>query len=296
MTKEDLFNPVRPTLAGFAALCLGATLVLAAPDDEIVVIEPVAAAAQQHFFVDENFDQWIFPGAQNAAAGKARLQTQVRLKLSEIERVCQLKPEQKQRLELAAKGDLQRFFDQMELVRKKFDKVKHDQNAWGEIWPEVQPLQVKQARLTEADSLLVKMLPKTLSPEQAAKYEEVARERRLFRFRACVANSLVTLDNAVALKHDQREALSKLLLEETQPPQTFGQYNHYLVMYRLATLPQQKIKPLLDDRQWQAMQQQFNQYRGMRQFLVEQGLISRDELGQAELAVPDANAVEVDIQ
>ena len=270
---------------------------MAAPDDEIITIDPAANAAQQNFFVDENFDPWIFPGVQNAEAGRQRLQTQVKLKLSEIERVCQLTPEQKQRLELAAKGDLQRFFDQMALVRKKFDKVKHDQNAWGEIWPEIQPLQAKQARLTEADSLLMKILPKTLTSEQVARYDVVAKERRLFRFRASVANSLVTLDSAVALKHEQREAITKLLLEETQPPQTFGQYNHYLVMYRLATLPQDKIKPLMDARQWQAISQQFNQYRGMRSFLVEQGLISRDELGAAELAVPDAiPAVDLEIR
>lgn len=287
---------LRFSLLLLSGICLG-SFCLAAPDDEIITIDPAANVPQQNFFVDENFDQWVFPGVQNAEAGRQRLKTQVKLKLSEIERVCQLTPAQKQRLELAAKGDLQRFLDQMALIRKKFEAVKNDQNAFGQIWQEIQPLQVKQARLTEGDSLLMKILPKTLSPEQVAKYEAVANERRMFRFRASVANSLITLDSAVALKHDQREALTKLLLEETQPPQTFGQYNHYLIMFRLATLPQEKIKPLLDARQWQAMSQQFNQYRGMRSFLVEQGLISRDELGRAELAAPDAvPALEIQIQ
>ncbi len=44
-------------------------LTLAAPDDEVITAEVAAAAQQQQvMFVDENFDQWIFPGAQQRGA------------------------------------------------------------------------------------------------------------------------------------------------------------------------------------------------------------------------------------
>ena len=45
-----------------------------------------------------------------------------------------------------------------------------------------------------------------------------------------------------------------------EPPIAFGQYDYYLVMYRLARLPEKDVKPLLDERQWKLMRQQFNQY------------------------------------
>jgi hypothetical protein len=263
----------------------------AAPDDEEITAEAAAAARQNRvMFAEQNFDQWVFQGVNNAEAGRKRLQTQAELRLAEIQRICQLSAAQKRKLDLAALGDFQRFNDQVELVRRKFDAVKGDQNAWGNLWPEIQPLQLKQAEgLLGHDSLVMKILPKTLNSEQAAAYEKVINERRKFRYRASIANSLIMLEGAVPLKHAHREALTKLLIEETQPPQVFGQYDHYLVMYRLAHLPAAKIRPLFDDRQWQAIQPQFNQYRGMQSFLVQQGLLPPEEANQP-VALPPAAA------
>jgi hypothetical protein len=265
---------------------------IAAPDDEEITAEVAAAAQQQQVrFVDQNFDQWIFPGANNAELGRLRLQTQTNLRLAEIDRVCRLSETQKQKLRLAARGDMQRFTDEVEQVRRKFEKVKHDQNAMGQIWQEIQPLQIKQANgLMGHDSLLMKVLPKTLTTEQAAAYETVVEERRRFRYRASIATSLITLENTVPLKHDQREALTKLLLEETKLPLSFGQYDHYLVMYRLAHMPPARIQSLVDNRQWQALLPQLNQYRGMQSFLIQHGLLPPVEVGGLPDATPAAEA------
>ncbi len=73
------------------------------------------------------------------------------------------------------------------------------------------------------------------------------------------------------------------MLDETKPPLNFGQYDHYLVMYRLAHMPPARIQPLLDDRQWKALQPQLNQYRGMQSFLIQQGLLPPEDVG----GVPD---------
>jgi len=91
------------------------------------------------------------------------------------------------------------------------------------------------------------------------------------------------LESSVALTNEQRQTLTKLLLE-LPPPRVFGQYDHLLVNYRLANLPTGKIQKLFDDRQWKALQQQFAQARGMRQHLIDQGYISRDE---PESAAPE---------
>jgi hypothetical protein len=260
-------------------LCL-----IAAPDDEEITAEAAAEARQPQrvMFADQNFDQWVFPGVNNAKMGQERLYNQATLRLTEIDRICQLSAAQKEKLKLAARGDLERFAEEVEAVRRKFQEAKNDQNAMNQIWQDIQPLQIKQATgLMGPDSLLSKVLPKTLNQEQAAAYQVVVDRRRRFQYRAAIASSLVTLQNTVPLEHRQREALIKLLLEETQPPERTGQYDYYLVMYRMAHLPAAKVQPLLEQRQWQTLQQQFNQYRGMRQFLIEQGLLPADELERA---------------
>ena len=70
----------------------------------------------------------------------------------------------------------------------------------------------------------------------------------------------------------------KLLLDETQPPPTFGQYDQYLIIHQLAKLSELKLKPILDDNQWNQMQGQFNQARGMEQFLIQNGLLPKDDI------------------
>lgn len=256
------------------AILLGPMAVFAAPDDGE---PPPAAEAQANngFNMEEsNFDQWIFQGSGNAAAGRARINSHLKLKLDELVRVCGLTEAQQQKLTLAARGDMKRFFDQVEEVRKKFLAVKNDQNAFNGIWQEINPLQQKQAAgLFGETSIFAKTLRKTLTDEQQAQYRIVVEERRRFRYRSAIEVSLISLGNTVALRHDQHEALLKLLIEETQPPYLFGQNDNYLVMYRLAMLPATKLKPLLDERQWKLLQQQFNQARGMEAHLVQSGII-----------------------
>ncbi len=81
----------------------------------------------------------------------------------------------------------------------------------------------------------------------------------------------------MAFRQQQRDALIKVLVENTDPPLTSGQYDYILVMYRLSRIAARDVKPLMDDRQWNLLQQQFKQYRFMRDTLVQNGVISADE-------------------
>lgn len=255
------------------AILFGSASAFAAPDDGEP--PPVAAAANNDFNMDEsNFDQWVFQGSGDAATGRARIASQLKLKVDELVRVCQLTDEQQKKLTLAARGDMKRFFDDVEVVRKKFLAVKNDQNAFQNIWQEISPLQQKlSAGLFGEASLFGKSLRKTLTDEQQAQYRVVVDERRRFRYRATIETSLITLSNTVTLRVEQHDALLKLLVEETQPPHVFGQYDHYLVLYRLAQFPIKKIKPLFDARQWKLLAPQLNQGRSLEAHLVQTGVI-----------------------
>jgi hypothetical protein len=267
----------KPTLA----ICLVAALVrshgLASADDDVIGAQAAPAAVDAVHQVNVNIDGWLFPGTQNAEAGRHRLITQSNLQIAEIARHCRLTSEQEEKLKLAASGDLERFFVDVEKVRRKFTAANHDRDAINEMWQEVQPLQARQSRgLTGVDSLFDRTLAKTLTSEQRVDYEKSQLERRKFRYRAAIASALHALEGNVALQHQQRQALTNLL-SELPPPKNFGQYDQMLVNYRLATLDRQQLKPLFDDRQWQRLEQQFAQAIGYRTHLVEQGYLDRDE-------------------
>ena len=255
-------------------LILLASFAFAADEDDD---DPPAAEAQANprFFVqEENFDQWVFQGSVNAAAGKARIQSSVKMKLAELQRVCDLTDAQSKKLSLAARGDMRQFFDDVEIVRQKFLKVRNDQNAFNQIWQEINPLQQKQAAGLFGDSsFFAKTVRNTLTREQQEKYQVILDDRRRFRYQAAAEVALHNLSNTVGLRHDQHEAIFKLIIEETQPPLTFGQYDQYFVFYSLAKLPNAKLKPLLDDRQWKLLQPHLQQGRAMEANLMQQGMI-----------------------
>ncbi len=262
------------------ALLWGSAAAFSAPDED----DPDEAAdvqANGGFMVQEaNFDQWVFEGSANAAAGRERINSHLKLKLNELIRVCDLTEAQQKKLSLAARGDMKRFFDEVEEVRKKFLKVKNDRNGFNNIWQEIHPLQQQQAAGLFGDSSFFgKTIRRTLTDEQQAKYQIVQEERRRFRYRAAIEVALHTLGNTVALRHDQHEAVLKLVAEETQPLHVFGQYDHYAIMFKMSELPAAKLKSLLDERQWKLLQQQMNQSRGMESTLIEQGIIDAPKGG-----------------
>ncbi len=277
-------NGIRPTLAALALCGLLSRSIpsQAAPDD----IEPVEkAAAEGEFNIDEsNFDQWIFQGNGNAAAGKERLKARLNLQIAEIDRLCGLTSDQKQKLLLAARGDSKRFFDQVEEVRRKFLLVRNDQHAFNNIWQDIQPLQRQiSVGLYGETSMFYKSLQRTLTTEQMQRYRAVQDDRRKYRYRASIEVVLTNLENTVPLKHSQHEALVQLILEETPIPIAFGQYDQYLILHQMSKLGEGRVKPLLDERQWAQMKASFDQVRGMEQFLIQQGMLPKAE---EQFAVP----------
>jgi hypothetical protein len=89
--------------------------------------------------------------------------------------------------------------------------------------------------------------------------------------------------SSASLRAAQHEAIVQLILENTQPPPAFGKYDIYVVMYHLSQLPESKLKPLLEEQQWQQMQAKINQYQAMIHFLIIQnGLIPKDDIAETQ--------------
>ena len=258
------------------AVVLGSAAALASMDD----FEPPPGGDavnnnNGNFNVQEaQFDQWIYQGSGNPDAGRARINAHLKLKIDELVRVCALTEVQRHKLALAGRGDVKRFNDQVEEVRKKFLLVKNDQQKFNQIWQDINPLQQKLAAgLFGENSMFAKTVQKTLSEEQQAGFRRIDEEHRRFRYEAIILSALISFETTVGFRGNQHDELTKLLLTETKPPRAFGQYDSYFVMYSLSKLPAAKLKALLDDRQWKLLQQQLNQGRAMEQTLAQMGLI-----------------------
>jgi hypothetical protein len=243
--------------------------------EEDVEVNAAAQPAQGVWIMtDDQFDQWVFGGPRNSRAGRNKLDSLLALQVDDVARMCSLSEAQKKKLLLAGRGDIKRFFDRVEEKRKKFEKVKQDQTKIGEIYQELVPLQVAlNSGLFSDGSIYSKTIRRVLSEEEDARYQKVIREKNRFRYRAKVELVVAQLDQTVGFRDEQRRKLVDLILSETQPPTRFGQYDYYLVMYQAGKIAETKLKPLFADRQWALLNRQFNQMRGMEQFLRNQGLL-----------------------
>lgn len=261
----------------------------AEPADPLDIDEAVEEAVEvgpvQRAFVlsDDQFDQWVFGGPRNSTAGQSKLDTQLSLQVEDVARVCRLTEMQKQKMLLAGHGDIKRFFEKVDEKRKQFEKLKTDQNKVSQLYQELLPLrQMLQSGLFSQGSFYAKTLKTLLSAEENEKYQELIRQKNHFRYRAKIELVVAQIDQSVGFRAEQRKRLIELILAETQPPDHYGQYDYYVVLYQAAKIPTATLKPLFEDRQWALLQRSLDQGRGLEPFLRTQGLLpARDDRGNA---------------
>jgi hypothetical protein len=255
----------RLVLIALAVVCLEAPA--RAQDDE----DEAPLVVQQPTFTltDQQFDSWAFGNQGNANAVHGQLDALLTAKVAEIGRSCPLTPAQTEKLRLAGRGDIKRFFDQVEDKRKRFQTGRYDQTRINELFQEIQPLQtVLTAGPFNDGSLFAKTLKTVLDDQQLAHYQTAQKEAIRFRYRAKIDLITTHTANNLGLSSKTRETLAKLLLEETRPPLRFGVYDQYVVLYQAARLPEAKLRPLFDDTQWRMFSRQLAQARSLEQFLI----------------------------
>ncbi|SIO58134.1 hypothetical protein SAMN05444166_5573 [Singulisphaera sp. GP187] len=231
---------------------------------------------RQRFAVAEsNFDQVVFGNVRTPAAALARLETLVKLKIDEVDRIARLTDAQKRKLELASRGDIKRYFDQVAEKRKAFQLVRNDQQQFAAFYQQLLPLRtaLTQGQFFGAASIFAKTLRKTLDERQVLAYDNLDRQRRLLGQQARIGRILAILDNSVGLQASQRQQLLKLIVEETHPSKVSGTYDLYLVLFQLSRLPQDRIKPIFRDAQWQLVKTQLENAGRYESMLTKQGVL-----------------------
>ena len=279
---------LRPTAAAAAVLVFA--LFAAVPvaraqaqkDDDLVDDAQPVIVNNGFAFADENFDMWVFGGGRNAQSARSRLDDQLTLQIDRLDRNCGISPEQRTKLMLAGHGDIKKFFDKVAEKKRKFDELKHDQNRIGEIFQEIQPLQLTfNQGIFNDNSIYQKTVKNTLNDEQRDKFRRMNDDLMLFRYRSRVALAVSMLDNSIGFSADQRRKFEKLLVDETKPPKKFSQYDTQVVFLQASHIPEAKVKAIFDDDQFRVLSRQFQQARNMEPFLRSNGFIGEE--------VPPAN-------
>jgi hypothetical protein len=232
-------------------------------------------------------DQWVFGRYGGSGGARNKLDSSLLLRIQDLERACGITEIQQKKLRLAGRGDIKRFFDKVEELKRKYQRGQNDPNA--NIWQEIQPLQVElNSGLFGDNSLYAKTIRRTLNHDQAARFESLSHERTSFRFRATVDWFVVHLDKGLGLTDDQRKRFVELLVNEARPPRKFGPGDYWYLLLQTARLPEAKLKPVFDAPQWRLLSRQFAQARGMEQWLKTNGVIADDEKQLEEPAPPIA--------
>jgi hypothetical protein len=243
-------------------------------------------------WTDEQIERWVFQQYGNASRTRQRLESRLATHvLLDIDRTCRLTDAQMTKLHLAGRGDIKRFFDRYETVKRKLQSMNNDGPMISDALQRVSALQMSlQAGLFHEDSLLVKSLPNTLTQDQFARYVAMARARRATRHRESVLDavamlklgferSVTTLERTIVLRDEQRQALITLMTHETKPSRRPGPYDSQVLLLQLARLPEEKLKRLFDEDQWQIVNQQLIGYRHLEPMLERAGLMPTNDDG-----------------
>ena len=223
------------------------------------------------FDVEQNLDGWVFQQQGGAASAKRYLENRLKARLASLSRDFDLRDDQRRKLMLAGKGDMQDFFAEVDVIRAEFKGVR-DQNKINNVFERIRPLQERMGRgLFSSGSVLQKVTNRILDEEQRDDFNKRETERLEAAYRAAIKFTISELEKSTPLTASQREEIVTIL-EASPAPKANGQYIAYYVLCQLSKNEKQ-VKEILDPGQAKAMQQAFNQGRGMEQFLRQNGFI-----------------------
>lgn len=237
---------------------LGGAAVAQAQQRQVQVVQ------ERRFQINEQtLASWVFNDSR-APNDQGWLERSLETRIDFLETIGTLRDEQRRKLELAGRGDIHRFWTRYELLRRECPTGMITQDEYMQFRQKALPLQLRyRDGLFGATSLFRKTIRSVLDADQLAEFETLERERDRKHYQALVKATVATLDQKLALTEDQRTRLTKLVLEKTEPPTTYGQgaYQLYIVLWQMSQIPESDLKPLFLDDEWRVVQALFQQAR-----------------------------------
>jgi hypothetical protein len=217
---------------------------------------------------------------------RKRLETRLKSRINQVDRACKLTPDQKNKLNVAGRGDIRRLFAQIDELKSK---LATDAEAVGRI---VAQLTEYREVLTENDcfgegSLYAKVLNHTLTPAQVTVRERSEQEASLAQHRATIRWVLGSMEPWLQLSQEQRQKLESLLAAKTRAPRKFGAYDYYGLIFQASKLSDQEFKSIFNEAQWQKVERQIAEARRLEQTLRTGGFLPDDDVADTGKTRPN---------
>ena len=233
--------------------------------------EEEPARARAVFMTDEQFDQWVFGPIRGAEKAAAQFKAQLSDKIRELDRMYDLTPEQKKKLQVAGNRDIQRFFDTIREKKEILDRAVDNNVQLRAIVRDLQMLRrevLRRGVTTEfpfgEGSLLAKTLKKTLVAEQSSRHNKAFYRSRV---EWVVTSSRMWL----GLSQEEYRRFVALIVEETPPLKRYGDHDAQAVMFQASKLPEPKLKLIFDDAGLRELRKKFREVRPYERILLAQG-------------------------
>jgi hypothetical protein len=261
----------RPRISALLALSAAAVAASAGAAQE-----PVPAADEIRVGAGV-FESFAFGGSRTGDWARHRLERQLDDLLDQIRDCCDLSADQEARLRLAARGDVERCLDR---VRRRGAEVAGQTVTRSEFKALLTEgshiFRIIQGGFFGPESLLAKAAASTLDPGQLSRLNELALERTEARYRSEMNIHLFEIDAALGLTDAQRERLVEAIWREIGPPlrHDWGSpYNEAFLNYLIAVVPEDALRPIVNDEQWQIINHHRELSSQPARFLFERGLL-----------------------
>ena len=186
--------------------------------------------------------------------------------IERVKQVCQLEPAQLEKLQLAADGDVTRFFREYERIKSELTGIKvNDAQAVQRAWPIVMPLyQRVHQNIFDESSLCQSVVKTVLNEAQREEFETAEAKRREYEFKANCKSSIAELNKEIPLTRAQREKLLEIMLSVPPPKKSQPQFASILGMIILRKVSKQIEKESgLDKKQFDHLLVLLERVRGM---------------------------------
>ena len=208
--------------------------------------------------------------------GQQQIENQLGNKVQQLSTEYDLTEAQQSKLMLAAQWEAKQFSNEVDELRKKYDSLGSDLIGQQIVLSQAQSLQMKRRQLFGPNSFSSKVMAKTVTGDQLAKFQAALDERLRLRHRSNIEGAIRDLERQVVLKIAQHESLVELLISEIPPPKLSHDYDETLVKYQFSQIHEQKLRPVFEEDQWPQVRQALDGFHEFEAALVQHGLITQE--------------------
>ncbi len=224
-------------------------------------------------FTEQSFVQNIFGNQRTHAAAKKRTDEALQVQIDFVDMAVHLTDAQREKLELAGSGDIHRFFNDYERVKRGMTFGGIPRDEWQQVWQKTRPLQTRyNAGLHGPKSLFAKTVNSILDENQQHEFEAMKRQREKAIYIDNIRMTLSMIERKVPMTRKQRDAIIELIVDETKPPRYYGQssMHFYAVLLQMSKVPTEKLRPYFNDDEWKVIAAMIQQGKAMEPHLQAQ--------------------------